>query len=117
MRADDRAAASQKVNAQNPMTKRPFRLTYIDARRLCGVAGCEYPSADDRMTSVRTPRVALRSLTEASRAIHESKHESHTDERGGADPRDDRHIVVLRGQHHRNEHSYLGRPVGRRESH
>ena len=99
------------------MTKRTFRLTYINARRPIGVAGCEYPSADDRMKNIRKPRSALRSLTEASRAIHESKHESHTNERGPSDPRDDGHIVVFRGQRHWNELSLFGRPLGRRESH
>jgi len=97
------------------MTKRPFRLTYINARRLYGVAGCDYLPAPAcswrRLTRLGIPR----GPTEASRAIHECHHGSQTLERGGHHPRDDRNIFVFGEQHHRREQLFFGRPQSRRE--
>jgi len=104
-----------KKATQTTMTKRPFRLTYINARRPYGVAGFDNPSAATRMMRSLPIRGRPRSPTEASRAIHESYNGSQTNERGGYCPRDDRHILMF-GWTDRGQRPQLRRPVGRRES-
>ena len=120
MRANDRAAASRKHNALKKMTKRPFRLTYIDARRLCGVAGCDNTllfAPNTRILERRLVRSGrTRGPTEASRAIHESNHESQTIKRGGFLPRNDRNILMLRRQDYRSKQSQFRRSHGRCKS-
>src|SRR4051812_2164470 len=98
------------------MTKRTFRLTYINARRPIGVAGCEHPPVGARTTRTPPPSAVPRSLTVASRAIHEWNHEPHTKKRGGHFPRDVRHILLLQRQLNWNTRSQYGRPVGGCES-
>src|SRR3954471_365795 len=98
------------------MTKRTFRLTYINARRPIGVAGCEHPSVGARIA--RTPPLSgvPRSLTVISRAIHEWNHEPHTKKRGGHFPRYVRHIFLLRRQLDWNRQPQHKRSLGRCES-
>src|SRR4051812_2426024 len=93
------------------MTKRTFRLTYINARRPIGVAGCEHPPVGARTTRTPPPSAVPRSLTVASRAIHEWNHEPHTKERGGHFPRNVRHILVLRRQLNWNRLTQHRQPV------
>src|SRR3954462_9688391 len=95
MRAQHGAAGFRKKTTLITMARRPFRLTFIDARRPYGVAGCD--------TYSRAPSLALRAKrrrgrhnpTEAGRAIHGCLREPHTRERGGNRLRPDRNILVL----------------------
>ena len=56
------------------MTKRPFRLTYINARRPYGVAGSEH-NLLTRLLTYRVRRETCNEPTENSRAIHGSYRE------------------------------------------
>ena len=77
------------------MAIRPFRLTYIDARRLCGVAGCEHTLRMLRGNDPRFRRGAVRDLTEVSRAIHGSNREPPINARGDYRLRDAQYSVLL----------------------
>ena len=99
------------------MALRPFRLTYIDARRLCGVAGFEQTLLQTQYRSLSLGRACCRDLTESSRAIHGRPLESQILERGERSPRFHRHTLVLGSEHHRNTEPNVGRAVGGRGSH
>lgn len=108
VRAQHGATASRK-STLNPMTKRPFRLTYIDARRRNGVAGCVdvLRLARDAREVVRRER--LRDPTEASRAIHGDYREPPTRDRGETRLRADR-CPLLFGRPYRATRIRFQRP-------
>jgi hypothetical protein len=94
LRANDRAAGLQESQRKNTMTKRTFRLTYINARRPLGVAGCRHLPGAVRTRHGPELHAGTRNLTEASRAIHESNHEPQPIAQGGICPRSVQHILV-----------------------
>ena len=86
------------------MAIRSFRLTYIDARRPYGVAGCDTSLRVPRLVSEAARGVGVPDLTEASRAIHGYDHEPQTIRLGGDSVRLLQLPVVFRQDHRNNWH-------------